>query len=1195
MFSRYWMIVISLLALVSSTAKAACVYTLSPTNRVHGSGVSTGFVSVATDPTCTWIVTNNNPWITITPPTNGVGSNFVRYTLATNANALQRTGNVFIAGQKYTVIQEAASCSYKVIPGSRTHGYGATNATLTVTAGASCFWNVYNTNTWITILSNASGTGSNVIGYAISDNLLPFWRTGLVLVVDQVFALAQKPAPCNYSLTPGSLSFPAAPSTGTVSVASTTGCSWTATNNNSWITILSGGSGNGNGNITFSVASNQVGSARSGFVYVGDQVFTVNQAGSACSYSLSSGAASYDAFATNGSVNVSSLTGCAWTVTNTLSWITLISSNGSGNGTVSYNVAANNSGPRTGILTIAGQPYTISQSGTCGYKLSPINRTHGYSPASNFVSLTASNTCAWSVVVTNPWITISSNASGTGSANIGYVVATNATPFDRLGAISVADQSLVLLQHGYPCNFSLSPTNDSYPGAATSGVVVVTATVGCPWSAVNTNTWITIIAGQNGTGTGSVSYTVDPNLTSVSRTGLVVIAGQSYTVVQSGACNYKISPTTRMHGYSGSSNFVALTTSNSCTWSVLNTNGWITIVPPTSGTGAANIGYTVDPNPTGNERTGSVFIADQVMTIIQHGAGCNYDLSPTNRTHGSAAASNYVTLTTSNFCVWSVVNTNPWITIATGTSGAGTAQIGYLVAANSGADERTGVVMVADQSLTLVQHGQGCVYAWSPSSRTHGYGATTGIVSVVTSAGCAWNVTITNNWITVLSGSSGTGNGDVTYTVDLNTSFSDRIGALRVDGQYFTITQRAFACSYSLSPTNRNHGYTGSTGTINVATSAGCNWTVGNTNDWVTIQSGGSGTGNGLITYSVDPNFSVDGRTGYLAVADQVFLVTEAGFPCSYKTSPASRNHGFGAATNIISVTAATNCVWAVNCTNDWVTIRSAAIGSGNGLVTYSVSANLTPTSRTGVVMVADQSMVINQRGVTNGFAFDFINLLPGGLVDMRLSGGPGGLWEILSSVDLLTWNYVTSATNITGTVEVIVPGPTNKQAVFYRAVQPCTLQISTNSGMQEFAPATNTVSVVASTNCTWTAGSTNDWISIRSGISGSGNGTVKYAVSANLSATARTGVVVIGDQVLTLTQKGLTNGFVFNSITMQNGQIVSMRLSGGPGGVWRLQGSEDIKNWQTVASITNLTGVVDYSGPVATNKPYRFYRAVQP
>ena len=82
-----------------------------------------------------------------------------------------------------------------------------------------------------------------------------------------------------------------------------------------------------------------------------------------CSYQLSGSSASFNSSGGSGSVNVTAPTGCAWSVSNIPGWVNLSGGSGSGNGTVSFNVGANNGGSLSAVLTIAGSPYTISEAG----------------------------------------------------------------------------------------------------------------------------------------------------------------------------------------------------------------------------------------------------------------------------------------------------------------------------------------------------------------------------------------------------------------------------------------------------------------------------------------------------------------------------------------------------------------------------------------------------------------------------------------------------------------------------------------------------------------------------------------------------------------------------------------------------------------------------------------------------------------
>jgi PKD repeat protein len=85
-----------------------------------------------------------------------------------------------------------------------------------------------------------------------------------------------------------------------------------------------------------------------------------------------------------------------------------------------------------------------------------------------------------------------------------------------------------------PC--SLSATNASFTDVGGSDTVTVTpSTDAADWAAVSNDSWIQIAGGSVQTnGTAPVAYTVTTNAASSTRTGTMTIAGQTFTVIQSG-------------------------------------------------------------------------------------------------------------------------------------------------------------------------------------------------------------------------------------------------------------------------------------------------------------------------------------------------------------------------------------------------------------------------------------------------------------------------------------------------------------------------------------------------------------------------------------------------------------------------------------------------------------------------------------
>lgn len=67
--------------------------------------------------------------------------------------------------------------------------------------------------------------------------------------------------------------------------------------------------------------------------------------------------------------------------------------------------------------------------------------------------------------------------------------------------------------------------------------------------------------------------------------------------------------------------------------------------------------------------------------------------------------------------------------------------------------------------------------------------------------------------------------------------------------------------------------------------------------------------------------------------------------------------------------------------------------------------------------------------------------------------------------------------------------------------------------------------SVTTTSACAWTALSNDGWITVTSGASGNGSGTVGYTVGSNSDSSARIGTMTIAGQTFTVTQDGASSG----------------------------------------------------------------------
>jgi M6 family metalloprotease-like protein len=79
---------------------------------------------------------------------------------------------------------------------------------------------------------------------------------------------------------------------------------------------------------------------------------------------------------------------------------------------------------------------------------------------------------------------------------------------------------------------TLSPASRSHTAAQETASVTVTAASDCAWTVYTPDTWIAINSPLNGTGPGTVSYTVAQNTTNYAREGSIAIGRQPFMVQQ---------------------------------------------------------------------------------------------------------------------------------------------------------------------------------------------------------------------------------------------------------------------------------------------------------------------------------------------------------------------------------------------------------------------------------------------------------------------------------------------------------------------------------------------------------------------------------------------------------------------------------------------------------------------------------------
>jgi hypothetical protein len=361
---------------------------------------------------------------------------------------------------------------------------------------------------------------------------------------------------------------------------------------------------------------------------------------------------------------------------------------------------------------------------------------------------------------------------------------------------------------------------------------------------------------------------------------------------------------------------------------------------------------------------------------------CSIAISPGTQLFAGDGGTATVTITTAASCAWSVVASAGWITLTTAAAGSGPGTVGYSVSANSNTDSRAGTLTIGGQAHTVTQQGRPatiCNYEIAPANAEFGKDAGTGTLTVTAAAGCAWSASSSAPWVVVTAGSQGSGDGTVSYTVSANREIASRVATITAAGRTLTVRQSGDtgSCEYSVAPVTVTTCMPSGSVSATMTTQASCSWTVAPSASWLSIPTGSSGTGSGVITFTFSENYDAP-REGIVMVrwptptAGQNIHVSQAG--CLYAVSRNSFSLAATAGSGTFDVfqqaipnscgsATQDRCVWSAQADVPWITITTSMPRSGDNPVSFTVTANDATQPRIGRITVRSQIVVITQAG----------------------------------------------------------------------------------------------------------------------------------------------------------------------------------------------------------------------------------------
>jgi uncharacterized repeat protein (TIGR03803 family) len=421
-----------------------------------------------------------------------------------------------------------------------------------------------------------------------------------------------------------------------------------------------------------------------------------------------------------------------------------------------------------------------------------------------------------------------------------------------------------------------------------------------------------------------------------------------------------------------------------------------------------------------------------------------------------------------------------------------------------------GTVFAFDMGLGPVTNN--CKFSINSATAAFGAAGGSGSVKVTGPNGCAWTAISYDSFIAITSGSGGSGDGTVDYTVAANTSTSTLTGTMAIAGQAFTVTQSSLSAETAsiTVQANPSNGGTVSGGgiypigaSVRIFASANSGWEFTGWSDMgaqthdITVPTGGAtftanftSTSNvtALITVQANPSNggTVSGGGIYpIGASVRIFASANSGWEFTGWSDNGAQTHDItvpadGAAFTANFTSMSNSCAYSLNATNvtlpakggskkvsvrvkdndcawtavsndPFITITAGSSGTGNGKVDYTVPGNTNTTALSGTMTIAGQTFTVNQA-----------------------AGG-------------------------------------------------CTFKLSPKGGKFAAAGGAGAVKLTPDlSDCDWTAVSNDSFITITGTTSGSGPGTVAYSLSANASTDELTGSITIGGETFTVTQAGV-------------------------------------------------------------------------
>jgi hypothetical protein len=368
-------------------------------------------------------------------------------------------------------------------------------------------------------------------------------------------------------------------------------------------------------------------------------------------------------------------------------------------------------------------------------------------------------------------------------------------------------------------------------------------------------------------------------------------------------------------------------------------------------------------------------------------------------------------------------------------------------------------------------------------------------------------------------------------------------------------------CHYSLASYHHTISARGETRNLVLTTDAECQWEVSSNASWINILSEKIGTGSAQIKFQIAENKNLVSRSGQLNIADRVVTIEQES-PCVYSISPLKQPvSASGGIKQLTLNTSLPDCPWSVESHVQWIQLIELS-GTGSGIISYSVSKNVSMNKRTGTIAINNEIVTIIQNAsesleavlLENHSTLKNLSLnlsgrlyykieIPPDHYSFRITTNSGtGDCDIYVSKDqipdLELYDY--SSERYGNEEDILIAEPTDgtwyimlyayehfnnvNLNVSYESQQ-CDYTLSQNYFEFSSAEVSGEVQVMTDDHCLWFISNYPPWIDIQNvSETYQGNVTLFFTLQKNSSPDSRTGFIDLANQSIEIVQQGNAN-----------------------------------------------------------------------